>query len=139
MKLISLRNSEFCVRYSIFSFKASCLMKMLQRNGYLSVFQDNPYSPIFQELSNSALFNVPLLTQKKVISIICDIKPGLMTMRLLFCLIGLLLVVEGIPYFAFPDKMKRWMNIIQEIPDSQLRIIGFVSMCVGVIIAYLFR
>jgi uncharacterized protein YjeT (DUF2065 family) len=54
-------------------------------------------------------------------------------------LIGLLLVVEGVPYFAFPDKMKRWMNIIQEIPDSQLRIIGFVSMCVGVIIAYLFR
>jgi uncharacterized protein len=112
---------------------------MPQRNGYLSIFKDNPYSPIFQELSNSALFNVPLLTQLKVISIICDIKPGLMTMRLLFCLIGLLLVVEGIPYFAFPDKMKRWMNIIQEIPDSQLRIIGFVSMCVGVIIAYLFR
>jgi uncharacterized protein YjeT (DUF2065 family) len=54
-------------------------------------------------------------------------------------LIGLLLVVEGVPYFAFPDKMKRWTNIIQEIPDSQLRIIGFVSMCVGVIIAYLFR
>ena len=60
-------------------------------------------------------------------------------MRLFFCLIGLLLVVEGVPYFAFPDKMKRWMNIIQEIPDSQLRIIGFVSMCVGVIIAYLLR
>ena len=60
-------------------------------------------------------------------------------MRLFFCLIGLLLVVEGIPYFAFPDKLKRWMNIIQEIPDSQLRIIGFVSMCVRVIIAYLFR
>jgi len=60
-------------------------------------------------------------------------------MRLFFCLIGLLLVVEGIPYFAFPDKLKKWMNIIQEIPDSQLRIIGFVSMCVGVIIVYLFH
>ena len=62
-----------------------------------------------------------------------------MTMRLFLCLIGLLLVVEGIPYFAFPDKLKKWMNIIQEIPDSQLRIIGFVSMCVGVIIVYLFH
>jgi uncharacterized protein YjeT (DUF2065 family) len=48
-------------------------------------------------------------------------------------------MVEGVPYFAFPDKMKRWMNIIQEIPDFQLRVIGFFSMCVGVIIAYLFR
>jgi len=60
-------------------------------------------------------------------------------MRLFLCLIGLLLVVEGLPYFAFPDKMKRWMNIIQEIPDSQLRAIGFVSMCIGIIIAYLCR
>ena len=62
-----------------------------------------------------------------------------MTMRLFLCLIGLLLVVEGIPYFAFPDKLKRWMSIVQEVPDYQLRILGFVSMCVGVIIAYLFR
>lgn len=60
-------------------------------------------------------------------------------MKLLFCLIGLLLVVEGIPYFAFPDKMKKWMSMIQEVPDFQLRVIGFVSMCVGVILAYLFR
>jgi uncharacterized protein YjeT (DUF2065 family) len=60
-------------------------------------------------------------------------------MKLLFCLIGLLLVVEGIPYFAFPDKMKKWMHMIQEVPDFQLRVIGFVSMCIGIIVAYLFR
>lgn len=60
-------------------------------------------------------------------------------MKLFLCLIGLLLVVEGIPYFAFPDKMKRWMDMIQKIPDTRLRIIGFVSMCIGLIIAYLFR
>lgn len=60
-------------------------------------------------------------------------------MKLLFCLIGLLLVVEGIPYFAFPDKMKKWMRMIQEVPDFQLRVIGFVSMCIGLIVAYLFR
>ena len=60
-------------------------------------------------------------------------------MKLLLCLIGLLLVVEGIPYFAFPDKMKRWMRMIQDIPDFHLRVIGFVSMCIGLIVAYLFR
>ncbi len=60
-------------------------------------------------------------------------------MRLLLCLLGLLLVVEGIPYFAFPDKMKRWMSKIQEIPDSQLRIMGFAAMCIGLAVAYLFR
>ncbi len=60
-------------------------------------------------------------------------------MKLLFCLIGLLLLVEGIPYFAFPDKMKRWMSKIQETPDGQLRIMGFAAMCTGLVIAYLFR
>ena len=60
-------------------------------------------------------------------------------MKLLLCLIGLLLVVEGVPYFAFPDKMKKWMLMIQEVPDFQLRVIGFISMCIGVIVAYLFR
>lgn len=59
-------------------------------------------------------------------------------MKLLLCLIGLLLVVEGIPYFAFPDKMKNWMKMIQEVPDSQLRVLGFVSMCAGLLITYLF-
>ncbi|MFP3928493.1 MAG: DUF2065 domain-containing protein [Desulfobacteraceae bacterium] len=60
-------------------------------------------------------------------------------MKLLFCLIGLVLVVEGIPYFAFPDKMKRWMGRIQEIPDAHLRVMGFTAMCAGLLIAYLFR
>ena len=60
-------------------------------------------------------------------------------MKLLFCLIGLIFVVEGVPYFAFPDKMKLWMKKIQNIPDSHLRVMGFVAMCVGLIMAYLFR
>ena len=47
-------------------------------------------------------------------------------------------MVEGLPYFAFPDKMKNWMKMIMEIPDTQLRIIGFVSMCSGLILIYLF-
>ena len=60
-------------------------------------------------------------------------------MKLLLCLIGLVLIVEGLPYFAFPDKMKKWMRMIQETPDSQLRIIGFTAMCVGLLVVYLFR
>ena len=60
-------------------------------------------------------------------------------MKLLFCLFGLVLVVEGLPYFAFPDKMKIWMKKIQDIPDPQLRVIGFVAVCAGLLMAYLFR
>jgi len=60
-------------------------------------------------------------------------------MKLFFCLIGLVLVLEGLPYFAFPDKMKLWMKKIQETPDSQLRVMGFVAMCAGLALAYVFR
>ena len=60
-------------------------------------------------------------------------------MKFLLCLLGLVFVVEGIPYFAFPDKMKIWLKKIQEIPDSHLRVIGFVAMCIGLIITYLFK
>ncbi|MBW1863962.1 MAG: DUF2065 domain-containing protein [Deltaproteobacteria bacterium] len=52
-------------------------------------------------------------------------------MKFLFCMIGLLLMVEGLPYFAFPDRMKRWMKMIQELPNHQLR--------VGLLIVYLSR
>jgi uncharacterized protein YjeT (DUF2065 family) len=50
-----------------------------------------------------------------------------------------LLIVEGLPYFAFPDKMKGWMTMIQEVPDRHLRIMGFVAMCSGLLMVYLFR
>ena len=60
-------------------------------------------------------------------------------MRTLICLFGLVLVLEGLPYFAFPDKMKRWMRTVQELSDSRLRIMGFLAMCTGLIIAYFFK
>jgi len=59
--------------------------------------------------------------------------------KLLFCLLGLVLIVEGLPYFVFPGKMKNWMLIIQEVPNSHLRAIGFIAMGLGLLITYLFR
>ena len=60
-------------------------------------------------------------------------------MKLFLTLVGLVLIVEGLPYFAFPDKMKKWMRLIQDVPESQLRVMGFISMCIGLLIAYIFR
>lgn len=60
-------------------------------------------------------------------------------MKLFFLLIGLILVLEGLPYFAFPDKMKTWMKKVQEVSDTHLRIMGFVAMCIGLIIVYVFK
>lgn len=60
-------------------------------------------------------------------------------MKLLLCLIGMILVVEGIPYFAFPDKMKQWMAVAMNTPNRSLRLIALLAMCTGLIMVALFR
>jgi len=57
-------------------------------------------------------------------------------MRFFFCVVGLVLIVEGLPYFTFPGKMKKWIASILEIPDSHLRIMGMFAMGLGLLIAY---
>jgi len=60
-------------------------------------------------------------------------------MKLLFCLIGLVLFVEGLPYFISPGKMKKWMLTIQEIPNPHLRTMGLIAMALGLLVAYFFK
>ena len=60
-------------------------------------------------------------------------------MKFFLCVFGMVMVVEGLPYFAFPGKMKEWMSTIKGIPDNYLRVIGLVAMCIGLLIAYVFR
>ena len=60
-------------------------------------------------------------------------------MKLLLCLLGLVLIVEGLPYFAFPGKMKEWMSTVQGIPDLYLRVMGFLAMALGLFMAYFFK
>ncbi len=58
-------------------------------------------------------------------------------MKTFFCLLGLILIIEGLPYFAFPDKMKKWVLTIQNIPENSLRIVGLMAMIIGILITYL--
>lgn len=60
-------------------------------------------------------------------------------MKLLFCLLGLVLFVEGLPYVVSPGKMKKWMLTLQEIPDSKLRAMGLLAMALGLLISYFFK
>jgi uncharacterized protein len=60
-------------------------------------------------------------------------------MDFFLCVLGMVLIIEGMPYFASPDKVKAYLMKIQEIPDSTLRIIGFVSMATGLLLIYFGR
>ena len=50
-----------------------------------------------------------------------------------------LLVLEGIPYVAFPVRVKEWAAMMQEVPERTLRIIGLVSMIAGLFVLFAVR
>ncbi len=58
-------------------------------------------------------------------------------MKLFLTVIGMMMVMEGIPYFAFPEKMKAVLKQIQEMEPGILRFLGFLAMLVGLLICYL--
>jgi uncharacterized protein YjeT (DUF2065 family) len=60
-------------------------------------------------------------------------------MEFFLCVIGMVMIVEGLPYFAFPNRMKNWVEKIITSPDSSLRRFGLVLMVVGLSLVYLGR
>ncbi len=57
-------------------------------------------------------------------------------MKYFLCVLGMVFIVEGLPYFAFPDKLKLYLARMLEVPDATLRILGLVSMVAGLILVY---
>ena len=58
-------------------------------------------------------------------------------MKYFLCVMGMVMIVEGIPYFAFPDKMKRVIQQMLLLPDPVLRRLGMVLMLAGLGLVYL--
>jgi uncharacterized protein len=53
--------------------------------------------------------------------------------------LGLVLVIEGILFAAFPVAAKRAMAAVLSTPETGLRITGLVSAVIGVLIVWLVR
>jgi uncharacterized protein YjeT (DUF2065 family) len=58
-------------------------------------------------------------------------------MKFFLCVVGMVMIIEGLPYFAFPAKMKHWMLQIQTMPEGTLRRFGLVLMAVGLALTYI--
>jgi uncharacterized protein YjeT (DUF2065 family) len=58
-------------------------------------------------------------------------------MKLFILVMGMVMVVEGLPYFAFPERMKQVLAEIQKMAPERLRIFGLISMLAGVFLCYL--
>lgn len=52
---------------------------------------------------------------------------------------GMVLILEGLPYFAFPEKIKEYLMKIMDVPDRTLRLLGLASIVSGLILVFFGR
>lgn len=57
-------------------------------------------------------------------------------MKLLILVLGMVLILEGLPYAAAPEKMREWLLKLSEISPASLRVMGIISLCVGLFICW---
>jgi uncharacterized protein YjeT (DUF2065 family) len=60
-------------------------------------------------------------------------------MEYFLCVLGMVFIIEGLPYFAFPEKVKSYIMKLQEMPDSVLRVLGLSAIIAGLILIYFGR
>jgi uncharacterized protein len=53
--------------------------------------------------------------------------------------LGLVLIIEGIPYFAFPEKMKDMLAKLPAVPTGSMRIFGVAAIAIGFILLFIAR
>lgn len=58
-------------------------------------------------------------------------------MKLFLLLVGMVLVLEGLPYAAAPEAMKEWLRILSETETKKLRIMGYAAVASGLIICWI--
>jgi uncharacterized protein YjeT (DUF2065 family) len=57
-------------------------------------------------------------------------------MKFFLCVLGMVMIIEGLPYFVSPEKMKVWVQKISEIPEDALRRFGLLLMMIGLGLVY---
>lgn len=60
-----------------------------------------------------------------------------MDLTLLVVALGFVFIIEGIPYAASPQAVKRFTALITSIPDRVLRGVGLAALLIGLALVYL--
>jgi uncharacterized protein YjeT (DUF2065 family) len=58
-------------------------------------------------------------------------------MKFFISVLGMVMILEGLPYFAFPEGIKRWLVKVSEMEAAHLRTFGLIAMCSGMVLVYL--
>ena len=57
-------------------------------------------------------------------------------MKLLVALLGLVLILEGLPYAAFPEAMQNWLRQLQAASPVLLRTLGIAAVLLGLLLCF---
>ncbi|MDI9569674.1 MAG: DUF2065 domain-containing protein [Pseudomonadota bacterium] len=57
-------------------------------------------------------------------------------MKYFLCVLGMVFIIEGLPYFAFPEKLKSYLARMSEVPDATLRLMGLAAIVAGLVLVY---
>jgi len=60
-------------------------------------------------------------------------------MKYFLCVLGMIFIIEGLPYFIFPERLKIYLAKITMMPESTLRFLGISVIIVGLILLYFGR
>lgn len=58
-------------------------------------------------------------------------------MKFFLTVIGMVLIIEGIPYMLAPNQMKAWAKQIQEYDSRLIRVLGMLSLAAGVLLLFM--
>ncbi|WP_432821309.1 DUF2065 domain-containing protein [Trichloromonas sp.] len=58
-------------------------------------------------------------------------------MEFLLSVVGVVLIVEGVPWFLSPGSAKKALRQLAILPESSLRILGALLMLAGLLVVYL--
>ncbi|MBU2539291.1 MAG: DUF2065 domain-containing protein [Proteobacteria bacterium] len=57
-------------------------------------------------------------------------------MKLFVTLLGLVFVLEAIPYVLFPEAMQRWLARLSQMEAGSLRATGLLALGLGLLLCY---
>ena len=60
-----------------------------------------------------------------------------MDLSVIIVALGFVFIIEGIPYVASPETVKRFMAMISGVPDRVLRAVGIGALAAGLLLVYL--
>ncbi|MBC8317352.1 MAG: DUF2065 domain-containing protein [Desulfobulbaceae bacterium] len=58
-------------------------------------------------------------------------------MKFLISLVGVVLILEALPYVACPEAMQKWLKQLSEMNPGILRVLGLIAMGMGLLLCYI--